>query len=96
MARNVRELEHVIGRACMMTNGELLDVSDFPEYLVSAPRNNSESALENPSSPLVAQELRLLDEALRASHGNQSEAARALGIGRDALRYKMKKFGLFQ
>jgi DNA-binding protein Fis len=37
----------------------------------------------------------MLDEALKASHGNQTEAARALGIGRDALRYKMKKFGLF-
>lgn len=93
---NVRELEHVIGRACMMTNNEWLDVSDLPEYLVRSSRVTAETAPpEGPSSPLAAQELRMLDEALKASHGNQTEAARALGIGRDALRYKMKKFGLF-
>ena len=94
---NVRELEHVIGRASMMTNNEWLDVSDLPEYLVRSSHGTGETAPpEGPSSPLVAQELRMLDEALKASRGNQTEAARALGIGRDALRYKMKKFGLFQ
>jgi DNA-binding protein Fis len=33
-------------------------------------------------------------DALARSGNNQSEAARLLGIGRDALRYKMKKFNL--
>jgi len=33
-------------------------------------------------------------DALSQSAGNQSKAARQLRIGRDALRYKMKKFGL--
>jgi DNA-binding NtrC family response regulator len=33
-------------------------------------------------------------EALSRANGNQSEAARILKIGRDALRYKMKKFGI--
>ncbi len=93
---NVRELEHVIGRASMMTNYEWLDVSDLPEYLVRSSRGMGEAEpSEGPSSPLVAQELRMLDEALKASRGNQTEAARILGIGRDALRYKMKKFGMF-
>jgi len=36
----------------------------------------------------------LIAEALEQAKGNQSEAARALRIGRDALRYKMKKHGL--
>ena len=93
---NVRELEHVIGRACMMTNSKWLDVSDLPVYLVGAQGVGAETVpFEGLSSPLAAQELRMLDEALKASRGNQIEAARALGIGRDALRYKMKKFGLF-
>jgi len=34
--------------------------------------------------------------ALEKARGNQSQAARALGIGRDALRYKMKKYGLLE
>ena len=36
----------------------------------------------------------LVELALRQSAGNQTHAARLLDISRDALRYKMKKFGL--
>lgn len=90
---NVRELEHVIGRACMLTESSILDVHDLPEELmqksaVSGERSNGDA------SPLADQERRLVEEALRESAGNQSEAARKLGIGRDALRYKIKRFKL--
>lgn len=89
---NVRELEHVIGRACILTCNSRLDVTDLPENLTQAFADAEGATVI--FSPLAAQERRLLDEALMAAHGNQSEAARFLGIGRDALRYKMKKFGL--
>jgi Zn-dependent peptidase ImmA (M78 family) len=36
----------------------------------------------------------LVELALQQSHGNQIRAAKLLDISRDALRYKMKKFGL--
>jgi len=36
----------------------------------------------------------LVELALQQSHGNQIKAAKLLDISRDALRYKMKKFGL--
>jgi DNA-binding NtrC family response regulator len=39
-------------------------------------------------------EKQVLTNALSKANGNQSEAARSLRIGRDALRYKMKKYGL--
>jgi DNA-binding NtrC family response regulator len=39
-------------------------------------------------------ERQLVVEALAGAKGNQSKAARQLKIGRDALRYKMKKYGL--
>jgi transcriptional regulator of acetoin/glycerol metabolism len=39
-------------------------------------------------------EKRLIADALAQANNNQSQAARALRIGRDALRYKMKKHGL--
>jgi DNA-binding protein Fis len=38
----------------------------------------------------------LVELALRQAGGNQTHAARLLDISRDALRYKMKKFGLMQ
>jgi DNA-binding NtrC family response regulator len=95
---NVRELENVIGHACMMTAGDRVDVPDLPDYF----RASASGALSPAAplaghprfSPLDEQEFRLVSEALAASRGNQSEAARILKIGRDALRYKMKKFGL--
>lgn len=89
---NVRELEHVIGRACMLSDGTTIDVQDLPANLVHAnqpPNSNGETP-----SALEEQERRLVEEALRAAGGNQSEAARRLGIGRDALRYKMKRYEL--
>lgn len=46
------------------------------------------------SFALATQERELVIRALAETHGNQSQAARHLGIGRDALRYKMKKHGL--
>jgi DNA-binding NtrC family response regulator len=90
---NVRELEHTIGRACMLADGTLLDVEDLPEHLVhvDVPAANGGNMT---TSALAEQERRLLEEALQASKGNQSEAARRLGIGRDALRYKMKRYDL--
>lgn len=90
---NVRELEHVIGRACMLTENSILDVHDLPEELMqksAVPNERSNGAV----LPLADQERRLVEEALQKSAGNQSEAARKLGIGRDALRYKLKRFKL--
>ena len=86
---NVRELEHAIGRACMLSEKSVLDVADLPEEIV---RQSAEPEPTAPStSPLADQERRLVEEALREAAGNQSQAARKLGIGRDALRYKMKR-----
>jgi DNA-binding protein Fis len=36
----------------------------------------------------------LLEQALRDSAGNQTRAAQQLGISRDTLRYRMKKYGI--
>ena len=88
---NVRELEHIIGRACMLTDGTVLDVDSFPESLIHA---EVKAASGESSSLLEDQERQLIADTLRAVKGNQSEAARRLGIGRDALRYKIKRYEL--
>lgn len=103
---NVRELENAIGHACMMVIGDTIDVAELPEYLrrpesfsntVSPPSGaGAIPAPEVASSPSMLEdtERRLISDALARTSGNQSEAARLLRIGRDALRYKMKKYGL--
>jgi DNA-binding NtrC family response regulator len=96
---NVRELENVIGHACMMVMGDTIDVQDLPAYLHSS-MNSAESAPALPLAPepgvgtLEEQERLLIIRALEAAGGNQSQAARILRIGRDALRYKLKKHNL--
>jgi transcriptional regulator with PAS, ATPase and Fis domain len=94
---NVRELENVIGHASMMTMGETIDIQDLPPYLLGKDGHAALSALAaEPSGlgTLEEQERILLVRALQEAGGNQSEAARQLRIGRDALRYKIKKHGL--
>ncbi len=103
---NVRELENVIGHACMMVLSDTIDVADLPEPVRSPESLGTGSTRALPdsvatapeSAPTVSMledtERRLISDALAKASGNQSEAARLLRIGRDALRYKMKKYGL--
>jgi two-component system, NtrC family, response regulator HydG len=95
---NVRELENVIGHACMMTLGDTLDVPDLPPYLLTGGQDESDAVLavdpESSMGTLDEQERALIQRAMQAAEGNQSQAARTLRIGRDALRYKLKKHNL--
>jgi DNA-binding NtrC family response regulator len=103
---NVRELENAIGHACMMAEGIEIDAADLPPSVLGEPAPASPRSLSVPAAPatslpapesdasLAEHERQLVVSALERARGNQSQAARALGIGRDALRYKMKKYGL--
>ena len=104
---NVRELENAIGHACMMVLSDMIDVADLPESVRNvgqfqtghaAPAAAGATAAtgegESPASMLENTERHLIADALAKAFGNQSEAARLLRIGRDALRYKMKKYDL--
>ena len=87
---NVRELENVVGHAAMMTMTDLIDMQDLPPYL-QAPRLER---LRSHADALERQERLLILRALEEAGSNQSQAARILGISRDRLRYKLKKYDL--
>jgi DNA-binding NtrC family response regulator len=94
---NVRELENVIGHAAMMTMNDTIDVQDLPAYLRTTADDREQTELAPASADpgtLQEHERVLLIHALEAAGGNQSKAARILRIGRDALRYKLKKHNL--
>ena len=92
---NVRELENALGHGCMMARGDTVDVPDLPVYLRSHTRISAAAPAETPfEDTLEAHEKWLIVDALTRANGNQSEAARLLRTGRDALRYKMKKHGI--
>jgi two-component system, NtrC family, response regulator HydG len=94
---NVRELENAIAHACMMTLSDVIDIQDLPKQLTAQSEKGGligEPSPADSGSSLDEQEKALIGQALAEAGGNQSEAARRLRIGRDALRYKMKKHGL--
>ena len=91
---NVRELENVIERSLVMCSGAQLDADDIK--LETAPRSrsrNSEHFLPE-GMTLDEYEQELIREALRRAEGNKSQAARLLGLTRNALRYRLSQMGL--
>ncbi len=98
----MRELSHVIERAVLWSQGDTLDVEhlslSIPSVAAPAPdaAHSAQSASAAPADPLdlTQWERTLIERALAESGGNQTKAAQLLGITRDTLRYRLKKFGL--
>jgi len=104
---NVRELSHVIERAVLWSRNHILTVDDLSLAAPVQSSGGSDGAIAVPaeeaaSSPvaepagsdLTQWERSLIERAMRESGGNQTKAAQRLGITRDTLRYRLKKFGL--
>jgi two-component system, NtrC family, response regulator AtoC len=96
---NVRELRNVLERAIILrTDGEI-DVSDLPAELAVKPKrapaaSASTFVLPEDGVSLESVERDLIRQALDRTEQNQTRAAKLLHLTRDALRYRMKKFGL--
>ena len=97
---NIRELRNVIERAVILCRTDRIEVGDLPRELargqVGTPAWQGSFVLPEGGIDLAALERDLVLQALERSGGNQSEAARLLGIGRYALRYRMDKVGLLK
>lgn len=96
---NVRELRNVLERAMIFARGPLLDASDLDLFAAEAGAEQSEAIPDRFSLPeegisLEALEKHLLRQALERAGGNQSRAARLLGLSRDTFRYRLEKYKL--
>jgi len=91
---NVRELENVIERGVTLSTGTKLDVADI--QLDAAPARNAAGAFfELPAGMTLEQwEQEAIRNALRQANGNKSQAARMLGLSRNALRYRLSQMGV--
>ena len=90
---NVRELQNIVERACALAKGSVLTPSDI--HLDVRPTKASGSGGFLPDGMTLEQwEDEMVQEALRRAHGNKSQAARLLGLSRNALRYRLSKIGI--
>lgn len=98
---NIRQLEGMLSQVALNSPQEAtLRVEHMPDYLRGAapPKVVMVAAdMKLPRQGVVLEDLEknLLKQALEQMMGNQSRAARLLGISRFALRYRMEKYGLF-
>jgi DNA-binding NtrC family response regulator len=83
---NVRELRHAMEKAVILSEGELLQPEDF-HFRPTSERDDPHSTLEEMEKAMV-------EQALTESGGNMSSAASRLGITRQTLYNKAKKYGL--
>ncbi len=96
---NVRELRNMIERAILLGSGDEIKAEDLPSVL----REGGEEILdgEKPYLNLTKEgidfsrlEKELVEQALRLVGGNQTKAAKLLGMNRDQIRYRIEKFDI--
>jgi transcriptional regulator with PAS, ATPase and Fis domain len=92
---NVRQLENAIERAVALTANKVLDASDFQLDTGHNKSNTTAPGSFLPEGSTLEQwEDEMIREALRRANGNKSQAARLLGLSRNALRYRLAKIGV--
>ncbi len=89
---NVRELKNIIERITLKFKGKIITIKDIPTEILTS-NKLYDSKLSN-KFDLFNQEKKLILEALKQTKWNQVKAANLLGITRNTLRYRMKKYGL--
>jgi len=104
---NVRQLENAIARLTALSAGGVIGLADYQAATGGEPGGNTTEPITDTTEPLPdarngpslkeqveAFERNLVGRTLEATGGNQSEAARRLGVSRVTLIDKMKKYGL--
>jgi DNA-binding NtrC family response regulator len=90
---NVRQLRNAVEWAMVMEDSPLIELGSLPHEIGGLCLSPSCDGPDEDLS-LARSEQRLMVRALEKARGNQTMAARMLGITRDGLRYKVRKHGL--
>ena len=99
---NIRELQNILERACLLADECIIDLAHLPPEIAApdeqtpaeTPRTISQAGQDPPksSNALENMEKTLILQSIREHNGNQTRTAKALGISRDNLRYRIKKY----
>ena len=89
---NIRELENVIGNACMMADGKFLDINALPDRIRA--QSSDQSPTDEALFSLEEVERRHVVRVLERVGGNKARAAEILGVGRATIYQLLSKMRL--
>ncbi|MGI9553808.1 MAG: sigma-54-dependent transcriptional regulator [Thermodesulfobacteriota bacterium] len=95
---NIRELENVIARCVALESGDIIKKESLPnlttdsEYIDLTDTINASDSID---SVLGDVEKQIIENALKSSQGNKTEAAKVLGITLRSLRYRLAKHRIY-
>lgn len=90
---NVRQLRNTIERLVITCPGPEVKPEELPDFLRDHDKNTTAFTVK-PGTPLAEVEKMLIRQTLTHVTSNREEAAKALGMSRRALQYKLKRYGL--
>jgi transcriptional regulator with GAF, ATPase, and Fis domain len=95
---NVRELKNLCERMLILFSGKRIEPENLPQEIRQSqqPSITLNDAFRLPEQGLIMDDLEadLIKQALSRALGNRSRAARLLGLSRDTLLYRMKKYAI--
>ncbi len=93
---NVRELRNLVERILILESGEMILPEHLPPEIAQPAPTSAPPRFRLPPTGISLEEVErdFVRQALELAGGNQTRAAQLLNVSRDALRYRMQKFGL--
>ena len=91
---NIRELQHTIEKAVIMADGDVLKPEHIELNALMQPSTGDNNKQEMPTQTLEATECEAIRRAMQQFDGNVSQVANALGITRQTLYSKLKRYGI--
>ena len=88
---NVRELEHAIEHASVLCKSDIIAVQNLPPGLIDSVQNGVHTSSKNAACAPLQKKKLTLEEALEMSGGNQTHAAKLLGVTRLTIYRQLKK-----
>ena len=91
---NVREMKSALEYAFTVTDKDAIDIDHLPPHMLQQQHSPAAVVVQPIIETADNDQRRQLIDALRATGGNQSQAARLLGINRVTVWNRMRKYGI--
>ncbi len=93
---NVRELENVVERMVIISQGAVIGMDSLPLFDISLKSEKNPGSFVLPPEGVSLEEIEksFLQQAMEQTGGNQSQAAKRLGLSRHAFLYRIEKYGI--